>query len=372
MKILIATGLYPPDIGGPATYTVFLEKHLERHGVAYEVLPYNIVRKYPKIIRHVAYLVKLLLRARGVTVFYALDTVSVGLPVCIAGFITRKPYLLRVPGDYAWEQGQQRYGVTELLDTFQLRKKYPLPVRVLVCIQRLVARRALHIIAPSEYMKGIVALWGLSIQNITRVYTELKEIFIVDSKEVLRDGFHYTGFVISTAARFVPWKGLDGVIRVTHILREEGLPVSLEIIGDGVLRNSLEALVDTLHARAYIHFLGAISHQEVGRRVKSADVFVLNTSYEGLSHHLIEAMSLETPIITTPVGGNRELIEDMKTGIFVPYQDDVALAQAIRQLIQDVSLGKMLARDAKKKVSHFHEDVVIEEFVRLLHTLWKF
>jgi len=110
MKLLIATGLYAPEIGGPATYTAFLEKHLLRYGVAYEVLPFSVVRKYPKVIRHFAYLIKLLLRSRGTTALYALDTVSVGLPVCIASFLTRKPYLLRVPGDYAWEQGQQRYG----------------------------------------------------------------------------------------------------------------------------------------------------------------------------------------------------------------------------------------------------------------------
>jgi hypothetical protein len=60
MKLLIATGLYAPEIGGPATYTAFLEKHLSRQGVAYEVLPYSVVRGYPKIIRHGAYLIKLL------------------------------------------------------------------------------------------------------------------------------------------------------------------------------------------------------------------------------------------------------------------------------------------------------------------------
>lgn len=371
MKILIATGLYPPDIGGPATYTVFLEKCLPRFGISYEVLPYRTVRRYPKIIRHLVYFLTLVRRARGVDVLYALDTVSVGLPVLLASVVTRTPYLLRVPGDYAWEQGSQRYGITETLDEYLVHNSRAFQVRVLAWIQASVARHAYHIIVPSDYMKGVVSQWGISTQKITRVYTELKEISIDDSKEVLRDVFEYKGFVILTAGRLVPWKGIDGVIRVTHALRNKELPVSLEIIGDGILRNSLETLVDSLDARAYIHFLGAISHHEVGRRVKSADVFVLNTSYEGLSHHLIEAMSLETPIVTTPVGGNRELIDDMETGIFVPYRDEGALTQAIQHLINDKTLGQTLSRNAKKKVAVFHEDVVVQEFVTLLRTLWK-
>ena len=115
-----------------------------------------------------------------------------------------------------------------------------------------------------------------------------------------------------------------------------------------------------------------MSHQEVGRRVKAVDAFVLNTSYEGLSHHLIEAMSLGTPIITTPAGGNVELIEDTQSGLFVSYRDEPALAQALERLMSDSTYGQALASEAKKRVHIFHEDVVVEEFVTLLRTLWKF
>lgn len=372
MKLLIATGLYPPDIGGPATYTVFLEKHLERHGVAYEVLPYSVVRGYPKIIRHFVYLIKLLFHSRGTTALYALDTVSVGLPVFIASFLTRKPYLLRVPGDYAWEQGQQRYGVTESLDTFQSIERYALPVRVLIFIQRLVARRALHVVVPSEYMKGIVAGWGVGTERITRIYSVLKEVAVTESRATLREAFGYHDFVVMTAGRLVPWKGMRVLIDVTVSLRTKGVPVTLEIVGDGVCREELTVHVKKLGAEAYVHLRGMVSREELARRITASDAFVLNTAYEGLSHQLLEVMSLGVPIVTTPVGGNVELIKGGETGIFVPYDDGEKIQEALERIYTEPSFGKVLAERAQTTFDMFREDIVIEEFVRLLKTLWKF
>ncbi len=372
MKLLIATGLYAPEIGGPATYTAFLERHLESHGVAYEVLPYTAVRKYPKIIRHVAYLIKLILRSRGVTAFYALDTVSVGLPVCIASFITRKPYLLRVPGDYAWEQGQQRYGVTESLDTFQSIERYPLPVRVLVFIQRLVARRALHVVVPSEYMKGVVVGWGVKRERITRVYSVLKEVIIKESRGTLREKFGYHDFVVTTAGRLVPWKGMKALVDVVVLLHEKGIPVTLEIIGDGVCREELEGHIKNRGVGEYVHMCGMVSREELAGRIFASDAFVLNTAYEGLSHQLLEVMSMGVPIVTTPVGGNVELIRDGESGMFVPYDDGEKMQEALKRLYTEPAFGKVLAERAQTTLGMFREDVVITEFVTLLKTLWKF
>lgn len=372
MRVLIATGLYPPEIGGPATYTVFLEKHLERHGVAYEVLPYSVVRKYPKVIRHIAYLIKLLLRARGVTALYALDTVSVGLPVFIASFLTRKPYLLRVPGDYAWEQGQQRYGVTESLDTFQSIERFSLPVRVLVFVQRLVAERALHIVVPSEYMKGVVAGWGVGTERITRIYSVLKEVTVPEPRATLREEFGYRDFVVTTAGRLVPWKGMRVLIDVVASMRAKGVPVTLEIIGDGVCKDELTVHVRKLGAEAYVHLRGMVSREELARRITASDAFVLNTAYEGLSHQLLEVMSLGVPIVTTPVGGNIELIKDGETGIFIPYDNEEKIQEALQGLYEEPQSGKALAERARTTLGMFREDIVIEEFVTLLKTLWKF
>ena len=68
---------------------------------------------------------------------YALDPMSVGVPAFLVAVIMRKPFMVRHGGDYAWEQGQQRYGVTLSLDEYtKTPKDAPLPVRVLALIQR--------------------------------------------------------------------------------------------------------------------------------------------------------------------------------------------------------------------------------------------
>ena len=104
MKILLATPLYPPEIGGPSTYTKMLEENLPEHDIELVVVPYGQVRKYPKIIRHLIFTYKLIRSSRSCNFIYALDPVSVGLPALLASRIVRKPFMLRVPGDYAWNK----------------------------------------------------------------------------------------------------------------------------------------------------------------------------------------------------------------------------------------------------------------------------
>ncbi|NOY35824.1 MAG: glycosyltransferase family 4 protein, partial [bacterium] len=108
MRILICTGIYPPDIGGPATYSKLLFDELSKRGVEVEVLSFGDVRRLPKIIRHLVYFLKTLKRARGADIVFAQDPVSVGLPAAIAAKILQKRFILKVVGDYAWEQYNQR------------------------------------------------------------------------------------------------------------------------------------------------------------------------------------------------------------------------------------------------------------------------
>src|SRR3989344_4474464 len=134
MKIVIATPLYPPDIGGPATYSKLLFDELPKRGVDVTVLSFGEVRALPKIIRHFFYFLKLLKRGRGVDIIFAQDTVSVGFPSLWASKILGKRFFVRVPGDYAWEQATQRYGVTDSVDEFQ-NKRYGWRVEFLRKIQ---------------------------------------------------------------------------------------------------------------------------------------------------------------------------------------------------------------------------------------------
>src|SRR3989344_3187997 len=201
MNILIATGLYPPEIGGPATYTKLLEGRLPARGFAVSVLPFKTVRRLPKGVRHIAYFWKCLRMAHTADLVYAQDTVSVGLPAALAAIVAGKKFIVRVPGDYAWEQAQQRFGVTDSLDEFQ-KKSYGLRVGALRAVQRFVVRRARAVVVPSKYMEQVVGRWTAS-ECITTIYSSVE---MPRPKRVERPA----GFLVVSVARRVPWQGVEG------------------------------------------------------------------------------------------------------------------------------------------------------------------
>ncbi len=365
MKILIATGLYPPDIGGPATYTKFLERHLTQHGIEYTVVAFTHVRKYPKLIRHALYLLRLLKAGHRVDIIYALDTISVGIPALVASRILRKKLFLRVPGDYAWEQGQQRFGITDTLDEYLKKKEKPFLVSVLAWLQSVVARSASRVVVPSEYMKTVVSAWGVRRENVVRIYSALNPIVVALSKEELRKKYGYSGFVCVTAARLTPWKGIEALIDVTATLRARGVDIALEILGDGDLREHLTRYIEKKDALYFVHLRGQVDKSELAERIKGADAFVLNTSYEGLSHQLLEVMEIGVPIVTTPVGGNVELITHEVEGLIIPWNNRGEMSVALMRIKdKDPILPSILER-AHAKVLLFREEVIIPKIIEL-------
>lgn len=160
LRIAVATGIFPPQSGGPATYSKLLADRLPVFGHEVTIVNFGAFLKWPKGIRHVLYFARLFTAALQADSIYAQDPVSVGLPAKWVTRLLRKPFLLKIVGDYAREQGSQRYGVTDPLDIFVQKTTYPLPVRKLKQIQLEVALAADQIIVPSEYLKRIVSAWG--------------------------------------------------------------------------------------------------------------------------------------------------------------------------------------------------------------------
>ena len=331
MHILIATGLYPPESGGPATYTKLLEERLPALGFVVSVLPFSRVRHLPKLVRHAAYFFICWRMARKADVVYAQDTVSVGLPAVLGAKAAGKKFLVRVPGDYAWEQGRQRFGVTDELDAFQTNS-YGLRIALLRAVQAYVVRGAARVVVPSEYMKRVVSGWGVQPR---RIYNG---IALPVPAEPPRD--RPSGFLVVTLARRVPWKGLEALERV--VAKEKDWKL---FIADGLPRA-----------------------QALGW-VKVADAFVLNSTYEGLSHVLIEAMSLGTPIVATAVGGNPELIADGVEGLLIPPADEEALYAALKKVESDTAAARARGEAARAKSGQFSIDKTLAQLVELLNTL---
>jgi len=334
MKLLIATGVYPPESGGPATYTKLLEDKLPALGFEVGVLPFRVVRHLPPGVRHVVYVWKCITHARGAEVIYAQDTVSVGLPACLAALITGKKFVVRIPGDFAWEQGKNRFGVTETLDEFQ-DKKYGLRVEFLRSLQKFVVRHALKIVAPSDYSKRFVLKWGVPEEKVVRIYNSMELKIEVDAP-----ANRPQGFLIVSSGRNVPWKGFEALREVVAREKNWNLFIAEEL-----------------------------PRKEALGWVKSADVYVLNSWYEGLSHQLLETMALKTPIIATAVGGTPELITDQVEGLLIPPKDNEALYRALKAVEADREAAKKRAEAAHAKVQDFSIDLAVKKISALLNSL---
>jgi glycosyltransferase involved in cell wall biosynthesis len=362
MKVLIATGLYPPDVGGPATYSKLLAEQLPHHGIEVVVLTFGTVRHLLPGIRHVMFLVSVLKAARTVDIVFALDPWSVGVPAYLGALFLRKPFIVRIAGDYAWEQGVQRFGVTEDLNRFSKKTKpYPLMVRLMKWMQCVIAVQASAVVVPSNYLKKIVSNWGVSKRQITVIYNAVPNIAVRGRKSVLRSMVKARGPVIMTAGRLTPWKGVDGLIRLMPQLSKKFPDLKLVIAGSGPEQDALERCAEECGVAEQVVFLGSLEQDVLFSYIKIADVFVLNTSYEGFSHQLLEAMSIGTPVVTTNIGGNPELVVHEKSGLLVSPGDQKALMKAISHVLNSKAMRDQLVRGGKKQVQQFTEERLVGE-----------
>jgi len=369
MKILLAAGLYPPDIGGPATYAHMLTTELPRHGVTVTVRPYGAVRHLPKWRRHLTYAYHLWREAPLHDALYALDPMSVGVPARIVAVLRRKPLLVRLGGDYVWEQAVQRFGVTDTLDVYTANTTHrPFVVRALAWLQWWVVRGAVRVIVPSQYLKRVVSTWGIDAERISVIYSAHQIAVPALDRHELREDFNFSGLIIASIARLTPWKGMHTLIELIAMRKARGEITTLVIGGDGPERARLEALARERGIETQVRFVGTLTHDAVAAVVTAADVFILDTAYEGLSHQLIEVMALGTPIITTPVGGNPELITDGVDGLFVPVGDVHAYDAALTRLVTDDALRSTLTAKAKTRAEQFAARDAVAELALMLRS----
>ena len=367
MKILIATGIYPPEIGGPATYSKLLHDMLPDKGIETKVLPFNSVGFAPKIFKHFFYFLKVLKEGKDVDIIYAQDTVSVGFVSAFAAKILKKKFIVKIVGDHAWEQGMQRYGVTDLLDEFSTKHGYGFVVELFKKLQTYSAKHADGVVVPSNYLKGIVLNWGVEPDKITVVYNAFdRPRHKILEKTELRKKYNLTGPIIISAGRLVPWKGFEQLIDTFFELRKKYNDALLIIAGEGSSRQSIEKKIKQLGLKESVMLTGKLPQDKLYEYVVASDVFVLNTSYEGLSHQLLEVMYLKTPIVTTKVGGNPELIVNGESGILTNYNDHQAIYDAIQKILSANSFSAKLTENAYTKVAEFTQESMLNNISNYL------
>ena len=364
MRILIATGIYPPSIGGPATYSKILFQELPKRGISVRVLSFDEVRHLPKVIRHFSYFLKAIYYALGCDIIYAQDPVSVGLPSLFAAKILRKRFFLKIVGDYAWEQGVQRFGVADLLDIFSKKRRghYRIFIRILIRLEEIVARQADKIITPSNYLANILRLWGVNQNKISVIGNAFEQV----SDEMVQGNslMDSRDKNIVSIGRLVPWKGFEILIEIIPNLLKKFPDLKLFIIGDGPDRELLKRKIRKLELFQNVFLLGKMPRKKLFQYLEKADLFVLNTGYEGFSHQILETLALGVPVVTTDVGGNPEIIKSGENGLLVPYNDTSALFEAINKMLSDADFARECSLSGKKTSETFTVNKMVNALVK--------
>ncbi len=157
LNILIATGIYPPDLGGPAEYAKNIETEFRKMGNMVFVKAFGFEKKLPTGLRHIWYLFRLLPIVRKVDLIIALDTFSVALPTVIVAKIFKKKVIIRTGGDFLWESYVERTGEKVLLTRFYETRKsnFNLKEKVVFWLTKFVLHSVSAIVFSTTWQRDI-------------------------------------------------------------------------------------------------------------------------------------------------------------------------------------------------------------------------
>jgi len=156
MNIVIATGIYPPEIGGPSEYArrLFETLLIQDHHVL--VSTYGRLKRFPTGIRHIAYFVQLCIDAWEADYIIVLDTFSAALPAVLCAQLFGKKIVTRIGGDFLWESYAQRTHESVLLSRFyQVPRKFTLKEKIVFRLTRWTLRRSNAIVFSTDWQRQI-------------------------------------------------------------------------------------------------------------------------------------------------------------------------------------------------------------------------
>jgi len=331
-SITITTGIFPPDIGGPASFVPMLANYLSSRSIKVTVvtltnnkqdeinLPYRVVRISRKIIKPFrdVLVIKEIVKAANESDLIFSNTLA--FESAIASIISGKKLVQKVVGDIAWERASLNGRFKGTLDEYQ---KVNLGMRLkLTNIYRdFSIKNSLLIITPSYYLSTIVSGWIGTSASIKVIYNavEFKESSEHIKKHIYR---------IVSVSRLIPHKGVQGVLKALSKLDFE---FEFIVIGDGPLRIFLQELSVRLNVN--VKFTGNISKKDVANWLNSSDLFVLNSSYEGLPHIVLEAMENGCPVLASQSGGTPEVVKHNYNGVLFEYDN-------VEEMIEKIGLIK--------------------------------
>ena len=225
------------------------------------------------------------------------------------------------------------------------------------------------VIVPSQYLKRMVAGWGVDEAKINVVYNALPpELFAGSGADLTQaDARQQLNLpdapTLLTAARLTAWKGIDHLIAALSHIPD----VRLIVAGEGELLDSLKAQAESSGLADRVTFLGKISRDKLAIYMKAADYLALYSGYEGLSHTLLESLLAGTPVIASDKGGNPEVVQHNVNGLLVPYINVDALTSALQSAFRSGERAR-LAANSCIGMEHFQFATMVKHTSNVLES----
>lgn len=352
MRVLVVSGIWPPDVGGPASHAPELAGFLRSRGHEVEVVitadarpapqayaVHWVDRSAPRGLRHARCVALIRSRATHADVVYATSMLG---RASLGAALARRPLVVKLVADEAYERAR-RFGLfDEDLDAFQ-RFAGGLRVRALRGLRNRALRRVDRLVCPSSYLASLAVAWGVPEDRVVVLANPAPPLPQLPAREEARERLGVTGPALAFAGRITRQKALE--VALGALARIEG--VELLVAGDGPELACVRREAARLGLDARVRFLGALDREGVLTLFRAADASLLSSSWENFPHTVVESLAVGTPVVSTAVGGVAEVVRDGENGLLVPVGDVVALAEAMRRITENAALrGRLAARAA--------------------------
>lgn len=365
MRVALLPGIWPPDVGGPATHAPDFARFLVGRGHTVSVVTMadgepterpcpveTISRRRPFPIRYGLLTAAATRAARSADVVYATATYAAAATAAAAA---RRPLVAKLVSDPAYERAR-RYGLAAgTLEEFQLPGG-GVAVQALRRARTRALRRAGAIVVPSEYLAAIARGWGLEADRLSVVPNPAPPIEAGLAADAQANGrFVFAGRLTRQKALGT---ALEALVRVPA--------ASLLVIGEGPERAELEARSRALGLERRVEFTGGLPRDGVLAALARARAAVLSSDWENFPHAVVEALAVGTPVVATAVGGVPEVVRDGENGLLVPAGSPEALARALARLLEEPGLRGRLAAGSRPSVAELGRDRVYGRLEGLL------
>ncbi|HEX6993502.1 MAG TPA: glycosyltransferase family 4 protein [Gammaproteobacteria bacterium] len=180
-------------------------------------------------------------------------------------------------------------------------------------------------------------------------------------------GFVDDDLLLISIGRLIDRKRFDRLVAVLAALRDPR--VRLVLVGDGPREQALEDAARRLGVANRVHFAGAVDDRTKFELLAIADVYVSTSEHEGFGLVFLEAMASGLPIVCYDRGGQRDFLQDGRSGYLVPLGDEAAFTERCRRLLGDRQLRREIGRTNRARAQEFFIDRCARRYEELFESV---